>query len=113
MLSLTSSLSDLSKAITQGSVLDWFEDQRDAMEGQLDYLRKSCSASRVGSVEECCCLATIMYAHTVVRLIPTASATHTSLVTELKHALLRADLERLLVSNFKFWVWVVFIGYSS
>jgi hypothetical protein len=45
--------------------------------------------------------------------MPLASATHTSLATELIYAMVRADSERLLISNFKCWVWVVFVGYSS
>jgi hypothetical protein len=110
MRSLASTLHGSTTANIPEAEINVFSDKRAKLETQLDSLRLKLKGSIDSSIEECICLAALIFDHTAMRQMPLASFTLTDLARELKLALTLTDLRHCWGSNYKALIWVCCIA---
>lgn len=93
--------------------INLFSNRRHALEIKLDTFRESLRGSTEGSIEECVCLAALIFDHSTIRQMPLASFTLVTLSKELKLAVARTDLTESWGLNYESLVWVCFLASAT
>lgn len=84
------------------------------VEELLEKQHGSFSLAPQGTIEECCCIALLLYDHTVLRVMPRGSAIIVEHSTGLKDALTRISLDiEVWGTDRQLLLWILFIGFSS
>lgn len=115
LLSLTISLKaqEESRSVISEAAINKFNERRNNLERRLNHQRERLANVICGSIEECICLAMLMYSHSMLRMLPPTSGTHLVLNAQLKDALKKLDLTPLWGNHYLALIWIIFMGNAT